>query len=174
MAATCYLCAIGHKTIPNTQAGEAVGVCKVCSVLACRGHGVRDANYPRWICVLCDLTVLTVAAVLQSGDEGAQQAALRDVSEEVIRTARSIRSARQYFEGRPMDSWSWIADAAGEYRQLPLSALDGATSRMWRGLTGDGQEMMRCALAIVDRLEVPDAELIEILRRVRAGVARRV
>jgi hypothetical protein len=173
MAATCYLCAIGHKTIPNTQAGDAVGACKICGVLACQGHGVRDASYPRWICVLCDLTLLAVAAVLQGGDENAQ-AALRDVSEEVVRAARSIRSARQYFEGRAKDSWWWIAAAAEEYRHLPPSALDAATSRMWRGLTDDGRELMGCALAIVDRLEVPDAELIAPLRGVRAGAAPHV
>ena len=125
MTASCYLCAIGNKTIPNTDGGDAVGVCKLCNVLACQGHAVRDANYPRWICVLCDLTLLTVAAVLQSGDESAQRAVLSDVSEEMIRAARSIRSARQYFRNRPRDSWGWIQDAAEGYRGLPASALDG-------------------------------------------------
>jgi len=143
-------------------------------VLACQGHAVRDANYPRWICVLCDLTLLTVAGVLQSGDEGAQRAALSDVSEEVIRAARSIRSARQYFRNRPRDSWGWIQSAAEEYRGLPASALDGELSPMWRGMSDDGQEMIRCALAIVDKLDLRDSELIGILRGVRAAVVRRV
>jgi len=174
MTASCYLCAIGNKTIPNTDAGDAVGVCQICNVLACQGHAVRDANYPRWICVLCDLTLLTVAGVLQSGDEGAQRAALSDVSEEVIRAARSIRSARQYFRNRPRDSWGWIQGAAEEYRGLPASALDGELSRMWRDMSDDGQEMIRCALAIVDKLDLRDSELIGILRGVRAAVVRRV
>lgn len=174
MTASCYLCAIGNKTIPGTDAGDALGVCKLCNVLACQGHAIRDANYPRWICVLCDLTLLTVAAVLQSGDEDLQGAALIDVSEETIRAARSIRSARQYFRNRPRDSWGWIQDAAEEYRGLPASALDGELSRMWRDMSGDGQEMMRCALAIVDKLDVADPQLIGILRGVRAAVARRV
>jgi hypothetical protein len=174
MTASCYLCAIGNKTIPNTDAGDALGVCQLCNVLACRGHAVRDANYPRWICVLCDLTLLTVAAVLQSGDEGAQRAALSDVSEEVIRTARSIRSARHYFRNRPRDSWGWIEQAAEEYRGLPASALDGELSPMWRDMSDDGQEMIRFALAIIDKLDVRDAELIGVLRGVRAGVVRRV
>ncbi|HEX4525002.1 MAG TPA: hypothetical protein VH704_15880 [Casimicrobiaceae bacterium] len=174
MTASCYLCAIGNKTIPGTDAGDALGVCKLCNVLACQGHAIRDANYPRWICVLCDLTLLTVAAVLQSGDEDLQGAALIDVSEETIRAARSIRSARQYFRNRPRDSWGWIQDAAEEYRALPASALDGELSRMWRDMSSDGQEMMRCALAIVDKLDVADPQLIGILRGVRAAVARRV
>jgi len=174
MTASCYLCAIGNKTIPNTDAGDALGVCQICNVLACQGHGGRDANYPRWICVLCDLTLLTVAGVLQSGDEGAQRAALSDVSEEVIRAARSIRSARQYFRNRPRDSWGWIQSAAEEYRGLPASALDSELSPMWRGMSDDGQEMIRCALAIVDKLDLRDSELIGILRGVRAAVVRRV
>jgi hypothetical protein len=124
--------------------------------------------------VLCDLTLLTVAGVLQSGDEGAQRAALSDVSEEVIRAARSIRSARQYFRNRPRDSWGWIQSAAEEYRGLPASALDGELSPMWRGMSDDGQEMIRCALAIVDKLDLRDSELIGILRGVRAAVVRRV
>src|SRR6185369_2552992 len=174
MTASCYLCAIGNKTIPNTDAGDALGVCQICNVLACQGHAVRDANYPRWICVLCDLTLLTVAGVLQSGDEGAQRAALSNVSEEVIRAARSIRSARQYFRNRPRDSWGWIQSAAEEYRGLPASALDSELSPMWRGMSDDGQEMIRCALAIVDKLDLRDSELIGILRGVRAAVVRRV
>ena len=174
MTASCYLCAIGNKTIPNTDGGDALGVCKLCNVLACQGHAVRDANYPRWICVLCDLTLLTVAAVLQSGDESAQRAVLGDVSEEMIRAARSIRSARQYFRNRPRDSWVWIQDAAEESGGLPASALDGELARTWRAMSDDGQEMIRCALAIVDKLDLPDPELIGILRGVRAGVARRV
>jgi hypothetical protein len=124
--------------------------------------------------VLCDLTLLTVAGVLQSGDEGAQRAALSDVSEEVIRAARSIRSARQYFRNRPRDSWGWIQSAAEEYRGLPASALDSELSPMWRGMSDDGQEMIRCALAIVDKLDLRDSELIGILRGVRAAVVRRV
>ncbi|HXU56184.1 MAG TPA: hypothetical protein VN744_12180 [Casimicrobiaceae bacterium] len=174
MTASCYLCAIGNKTIPDTDAGDAVGVCKLCHVLACQGHAIRDANYPRWICALCDLTLLTVAAVLQSGDEGAQPDALSEVSEEVIRAARSIRSARQYFRNRPRKSWDWLQRAADEFRGLPASALDGELSRLWRDMSDDGQEMIRCALAIADKLEVRDADLIGILRGVRAGTARRV
>jgi hypothetical protein len=45
---------------------------------------------------------------------------------------------------------------------------------MWRDMSDDGQEMMRCALAIVDKLDLPDPQLIGLLRGVRAGVARRV
>jgi hypothetical protein len=99
---------------------------------------------------------------------------LSDVSEEVIRTARSIRSARQYFRNRPRDSWGWIEQAAEEYRGLPASALDGELSPMWRDMSDDGQEMIRFALAIIDKLDVRDAELIGVLRGVRAGVVRRV
>ena len=168
MTASCYLCAIGSKTIPYCEAGDAVGVCKVCSVLACQGHAVRDANYPRWICVLCDVTLLATAAVLQSGDEDA----LRDVSRELIDLARPIRSARQYFEGRG-DSWSWVAEAAREYRDLPASALEGESARVWRRLTADGQELMRCAMAIADRLEVRDSETLGFLRGLRAALVRR-
>lgn len=174
MTASCYLCAIGNKTIPDTEAGDAVGACKVCGVLACQGHAVRDATYPRWICVLCDLTLLTVAAILQSGDEDAQQAALRGVSEEVVRSARAIGSARQYFQRRAEGSWSWLPKAADDYRGLPASALEGVASRMWRRLPDDGQELMRCALAIVDKLKIADDEMPEMLRHVRAGVVRRV
>ena len=168
MAASCYLCAIGNKTIPHTEAGDALGVCKLCGVLACQGHAVRDASYPRWICVLCDITLLATAAVLQSGD----QDALRDISEELIELARPIRSARQYFEGRG-DSWWWVAEAAREYRDLPASALEGESARVWQRLSGDGQELMRCAMAIADRLEVRDSETLGILRGLRAALVRR-
>jgi hypothetical protein len=57
---------------------------------------------------------------------------------------------------------------------LPASALDGELSPMWRGMSDDGQEMIRCALAIVDKLDLRDSELIGILRGVRAAVVRRV
>jgi len=168
MSASCYLCATGHSaTIPNTAAGDAVGVCQVCGVLACQGHGIRDANYPRWICVICDPSLLAVAALLQSDSKSAQQA-LTGVPEALIPAARTIRSAREYFDARSNDSWWWVVDDARSIAEaLPMD--DRTLGPLLSSLSPDGRLLLSCALAIADRLKLEDEELIPLLRQLRSG-----
>ena len=136
MGASCYLCETGiTERIPNTDAGDAVGVCKVCSVLACLGHGFRDENYPRWICVICDASLLTVAAVQQSRDSATRDGLLQGVSDELKEAAKSVRSS----DGRPPQrnetSWWWLAESAREWMQSFDSLRDDRWQGVWRSLT---------------------------------------
>ena len=171
MSSMCYLCASGHSTvIPGTHAGDAVGVCKTCHILACQGHGVRDVNFPRWICVLCDANLLAVAAIVQTSAAGAQSSLLSDVSDTLIAAAKLIRSVRRYFAGRPSDSWNWVEEQAGSYVERMSLAGDDELQRIWKSLRTENKLMLGSALAMVKKLELPDHGLINLLRRLRARV----
>lgn len=63
MAAGCYLCERRYAEIPGQAAGDAVGACKLCSVLACLAHGRRDPNRPAYICGCCIPNLLAAAAM---------------------------------------------------------------------------------------------------------------
>lgn len=65
MGASCYLCELNMAVFPSTQAGDAVGACKLCGVLACSGHAKRNRNGPLYECGICKPNVLAAAAANQ-------------------------------------------------------------------------------------------------------------
>lgn len=69
MGAACYLCALGYGTIPDAFPGDAVGACKLCGVLACLAHGMRDKSVPAYQCGCCVVGLLATAARRQTGDD---------------------------------------------------------------------------------------------------------
>jgi hypothetical protein len=70
MSAGCYLCELKYGTIPEQHAGDAVGACKLCGILACRGHAYRNGGKPAYICGICIPNLLTVAAIRKMPKDG--------------------------------------------------------------------------------------------------------
>jgi len=172
MGASCYFCSTGQGTpIPEKEPGDAIGVCRICHVLSCQAHGTRDKNVPRWVCVLCDATILTIAGVLQSDSEEIVAEAIEAVGAEFVAAARQVRSAQRYFAGRREDVWQRIVNTAQESSVAPLDRrIDRAFRTLWESLSDDGRLLIGSAVAMARVLNLPDEELVDVLQRARLGL----
>lgn len=176
MTASCYLCLKNHhKQIPNTQLGDAEGGCKICGVLACAGHGYRDNGVPAFYCILCKVGAIALAGASVSGGERVGDSPLLPPSDSALQiAARSIKSARDLFDGPGAeDNWGWVLSDAEKWTSIPLDT-SGATgvAGWWMRLPPEGRLLVACALAIVDRLELPSEDLIPLLQELRTIFAR--
>jgi len=88
--------------------------------------------------------------------------------------AAKIRSALAEFQSPQADEhWWWVIAEARSYAAMPASALSGSDiERWWAQLPEDGRLLIGCALAIVERLQLPSEDLIPLLQVLMTGVAR--
>ena len=157
--------------MPGIEPGDAIGVCRICHVLSCQAHGTRDKNVPRWVCVLCDASLLTVAGVLQSDSEEVVTEALEGVGPELTAAARQIRSAPGYFADRREDVWRRILTRAEEISAEPLDPrIDRAFRTLWESLSDVGRLLVGSAVAMAREVDLHDEALVEVLQKARLGL----
>ncbi len=175
MGASCYLCELSMAVFPSTQAGDAVGACKLCGVLACSGHAKRNPNGPAYECGICMPNVLATAAAKSlppaappvtpgGGQPGgatpgggyAQRAAtVEDVSDVIV----------------DIDSGQWQGlreDAA--YLGRYLSGTDMPAALRGHAPTERSRRLLAAAAALATQLRVPASEMTPLLAAVTEAV----
>lgn len=163
MSATCYLCDGGCSVIPRTKAGDALGTCQSCSILACSAHAQRDSSYPRWVCCLCDASLLVASGISASGGASLRSALTVLVSSAMLREGARYETLAAFLEHRP--AYSWLADDVDgvvEAARGRFTTID--TEPFWFGLSPEGQRFMAAAILLVERLDLSEDDLIEALR----------
>ena len=163
MSSSCYLCYAAVGAIPGRQPGDALGTCQNCSVLACSAHAQRDPNYPRWICVLCDTSLLTAAGIASSDMAAPQVQSGLLIPPRLYEESTRYRSLEDFLRDRPEYDWVRIA-VAGVVEQAPARFTTDLTESFWFTRSREGQRFIAAAIAIAQRLEIPEDELIEALR----------
>lgn len=62
----CYFCDRRVLARPKSVITRPLGVCKECHCATCYGHGIRDRRSARWVCIACDLDLLSRDVVLSN------------------------------------------------------------------------------------------------------------
>lgn len=170
MSADCYLCAMGYGVIPQTRAGDAVGACKLCGVLACLGHALRNSNGPAYECGVCVVNLLATAATRKGGPGGAAPRAPDDDDIAPGGGGGYARAARiddldDILPGYPSGPWSALQDGI-EYLTRALARTDGPADAVDLARLGDdrARTLMAAAIAIATELRLPPHELVAPLR----------
>ena len=164
MAASCYLCANGVcKAIGGVGNVDPLGACQNCSIFACSGHAHFDSGYPRWICVSCDTTLLTGAGIAISGAAMKDLALTLHFPETMIEQGSRYRSVNEFLQLRPsygqlMAGWQCVFEIAWDRLRNEQSC------EFWDCLSDDGKKLVAAAIHIVNRLNIPDNQLVEMLR----------
>lgn len=156
----CYHCRNGTHTIPGQFAGAPEGICLKCHVAACRGHAGRDPNYPRWVCVICDSTLLTASAIQASGST---TILTQLVSSAILRDKGLYQNLEAFIEARPDMRWI-LVDAEKTLYLIERHIGNRASVAIWEPLTQEGRLMIAAAIALVRRLKIEPQELVEVLR----------
>lgn len=146
--------------IHGQPSGNPLGTCQKCHVLACAGHAARDPNYPRWICVVCDVSLLARSAVATAG---AASLLIQLFSSALLAEEAVYPTLEAFLEARP--DFRWVLDYVGQIHiEADQRFQTGGTARLWTTLTPEGRRMIAAAIAIARRLEIDPRELAEGLR----------
>ncbi len=163
MASGCYLCDTGHDKISDKNAGKVLGVCENCSILACEAHAQRDPNHPRWICVLCDTSLLTAAGITTSNGSSLNSVLTVLISSAILKDGSRYKTLEQFLEDRP--NYSWILNQIDEVLVLARKRFTtDITEPFWFGLSEQGQKLIAAAIIIAERFELSEYDLVETLR----------
>jgi len=182
MTASCYLCEKGiNDTLPDTYVGDAVGACKLCGVLACLGHGLRDGGQPAYICGICLANLLAAASTKQiltarptipprppdgnapppNGERKPEPA----TTVGYVQWAAGIDDPRDLIDDYDEQRWASVRDDA-DYIARALSRQD--LPRELRVFVGADLErarvLMGAAVAVATKLSLPLAEMIPQLQ----------
>lgn len=160
MAAQCYHCQTGTQPIPGQKTGDPLGVCLKCHVTACRGHAARDPNYPRWVCVVCDTSLLAASAV---GAGGSTSVLAQLISSALLRDEGLFPNLNAFLNARPEMRWV-LEDVERTVQEGDSHFRQGAIATMWQSLTPEARRMIAAAIVIVRRLRINTWELVEGLR----------
>jgi len=160
VAARCYFCQTGTQLIPGHNRGDPLGVCLKCHVMACRGHAARDRNYPRWVCVVCDTSLLTASAVRAGG---ATSVLSQLISSALLRGEGLFPNLNAFLDAQPEMRWV-LEDVERTLLEGDHRFRQNATAGMWQSLTPDARRMVAAAIVIVRRLRINKWELVEGLR----------
>lgn len=165
MAASCYLCAKRCDEIPGQVAGDAVGVCKYCGVLACLAHGWRNGNAPAYVCGVCVPTLLTAAATRRLGPDVA--------SPDLDQWARNVDVVSDVVPDFDGDHWASVrGDAAFLAGQLDKRGAPEALQTLGSRMNLRERQLMAAAIAIAVRLRLPAGDMTPTLREVVTAMRR--
>ena len=166
MPTGCFICNSGtSRLIPGLLAGYVLGSCQKCSILACSGHAQRDPNHPRWICVLCDPTLLTAAGIAASRSvfDGSVLTSL--ISPALVQEGANYPSVEVFIQRRPayiqirlMERLAYVLELAPQR----FSSME--TEKFWFGLSDQGKRLVGAAIVLVQSLEISEDSLLEALR----------
>lgn len=179
MGAACYLCELNYGTIPDHGRGDAVGACKLCGVLACLAHGVRNKSRPAYICGCCAPNLLTAAAH-KAGGAAAPPARPPDAGDPAgdlpsgfAIWARDIEDVSDVITDLADDHWAWLRDDMDYLSRLLAGTELPADLRAYaRPEAARARVLMAAAAALAVRLELPERELLPELQRVALEVRR--
>ena len=162
MGASCYCCNSGHNQIPGTHPGDSLGACENCSILSCAAHGHRDGSYPRWICVVCDSSLLAGAS-LHHHDNG--QVA-QYLSIPIVRQGQRYETLSDFLRYRPkyVQQENWLQREAGDIlTQAPVRFTTQITEPFWVGFEENGKQLMAAAIGLAMRIGLQAGDVIEPL-----------
>ena len=166
MPTGCFICNSGtSRLIPGLLAGYVLGSCQKCSILACSGHAQRDPNHPRWICVLCDPTLLTAAGIAASRHVADVSFLTSLISPALVQEGADYPSLEVFIQRRPAymrirltERLAYVLDLAPQQ----FSSME--TEEIWYGLSDEGKRLVGAAIALVQILKISEDNLIEALR----------
>lgn len=162
MAADCYLCQKEYSEIPGQAAGDAVGACKLCGVLACLGHGRRDPNRPAYICGCCVPNLLAAAATRRVDPDHAPPG--------MGPWARDVEAIKDVVPDFDDEGWSTVRrDIEFLSNQLSRAAPE-ALRPLVGAMNSREQQLMAAGIAIAVRLQLHADELIPTLRLLTVSV----
>lgn len=180
MGAGCYLCEHQYGAIPEQDNGDAVGACKLCGVLACLAHGMRNPNRPAYVCGCCVPNLLAVAAVTRLGAGDAPPPTSPSDSEppptppsDFSHWAADISNVDDVIADFANDSWAEIHHDI-EYLSTFLAdpAMPAALRAFAGSDAGQARALMAAAAAIASKLDLPPQEMNPVLRQVVQAVRR--
>lgn len=173
MGASCYLCERRYDTINGQNKGDAVGACKLCGVLACLAHGMRNASDPAYVCGCCVPNLLTVAAVwhLRGGDTpprpspGDQNPSPVNPSG-FTQWAPKISKLDDVITDIADDQWAWIHRDIEYLLTLIVDREAPVALRMFAGPDASvARTLIAAAIAIATRLNLPSHEMLPVLQQ---------
>lgn len=175
MTASCYLCAEGGRpTLPGKRAGDAVGACKLCGVLACLGHGQRDPGQPAFVCGICLANLLAAASTKQvptapptpptpppGGGEKREPA----VGIAYAQWAAGINDPRDVIDDYDEHRWASVRHDADYLARALTGPVVPPELRMFDGAELEqARVLMGTAIAIATQLSLTFGEMIPPLR----------
>lgn len=180
MGAACYLCELKYGSIPGQSPGDAVGACKLCGVLACLAHGMRDKSRPAYVCGCCVVGLLTVAAGKKSGGAGAppvrppdDNGPSTDLPSGFSLWARDIDDVEDVIDDLADERWTWMRNDAAYLSGLLAGPDTPADLRAYaRPGAAKARSLMAAAVALATQLNLPEHELLPALQRVVLEVRR--
>lgn len=142
--------------IPGRNAStEPVGACKRCGAFACVGHGQRDPSGPEFVCVLCDVTLLsTSAAVGISGESLTDESAAvvaGMTARQSLEVIRPVGSVQEFLERRPAYPIAWLYR---EINDLRIEIIHGLPPDLARALSPEVEALLVTGLTLTLRLEM--------------------
>jgi hypothetical protein len=180
MGAACYLCELKYGSIPGQSPGDAVGACKLCGVLACLAHGMRDKSRPAYVCGCCVVGLLTVAAGKTSGGAGAPPARPPDDSGPSTDQlsgfsiwAQGVHDIEDVIGDWADERWAEVRDdAAYLSRLLAGPAAPKDLKAYARPGAAQARSLMAAAVALATQLDLTEQDLLPLLQRVVLEVRR--
>lgn len=163
MAASCYLCEQGYDTIPERSTGDAVGACKLCGVLACLGHGMRNPNRPAYVCGCCVPNLLAAAAVHRVDPAR--------VPSDLAAWARDVVTVQDVIVDFDGDHWGGVRNRMESLLRIFARRDMADALQMFEQARPDASmSLLAAATAIAVTLNLPQDELLPVLRGVTQAV----
>jgi hypothetical protein len=180
MGAGCYLCELNYGTIPGKSAGDAVGACKLCGVLACLAHAIRNASRPAYTCGVCVPNLLAAAAVRNLGAGGTPPRPVSggddpspDAPSSYARWALDVDDIEDVIGSLADDRWAWMRDDVEYLQKLLVDPYAPASLRAFAHPGADrARTLMAAAAAFATHLRLPPHELLPELQQVAVDVKR--
>jgi hypothetical protein len=169
MTARCYGCDHQLQSLPDVTATNRphAGCCR-CGSLTCIGHGQRDPEASRFICVLCDPPLLVVSAAVHQG--ASRPLAGRFTSDwGSVEGGLLVRTLQEFMQRRPRYQ-GWL-EAEVDSRLDPTSHRMHASTAgpLWYGRNDEAERLCVAAVAIVVRLQIPNEALSVAMRLLVSG-----
>jgi hypothetical protein len=178
MGASCYLCEQNYGTITGKDRADAVGACKLCGVLACLAHGIRNPNRPAYVCGCCVPNLLAVAAVKRSGSgesptrtPPSDTEPSPDAPSGFSQWAREISKVEDVIGDLADEHWAWLRDDMEYLSRLFVNPRAPAALRAYARSDADqARALMAAAAAIATKMNLPAHEMIPVLQQVAQSV----
>ena len=126
-------------------------------------HAQRDPHSPRWICVLCDPTLLTGAGIATSENLANESILASLISSAIVQEGARYRSVEVFLEQRPAYR-EVVRNVEGVVRSASRTFTTNETEPFWFGLSREGKCLVATAIILVQNLRIPEHTLVETLR----------
>jgi hypothetical protein len=172
VGASCYLCELNMAVFPSEQAGDAVGACKLCGVLACSGHAKRNRNGPLYECGICKPNVLAAAAANQLPPAAPRAAPVPPSpggpsggvtpGGGYAQRAATVEDVGDVIDDIDDDRWQALRDDIA-YLGRFMAGADMPKALRSYALNERSRRLLAAAAALATRLEMPASEMTPLL-----------